>query len=191
MNDRIINVLMVGVGGQGIITASDILSRAALYSGYDVKKSEIHGMSQRGGAVFSHVRFGGTVYSPVIPLGEADVLLSFEMMETLRWIDYVNQKNGKVIVVDLKIKPSTVDEYPDWVEDEIKKLPVDKVFLPEGLLKNSSGGVKFVNVAILGYISKFLPLKDEAWETAIVETVPAAFREENLRAFSAGKNLKI
>lgn len=191
MAKRIVNVLMVGVGGQGIITASDILSRAALYSGYEVKKSEIHGMSQRGGAVFSHIRFGREVYSPMIPLGEADVLLSFELMETLRWIDYVNQNSGRIVVVDLKIKPSTVNEYPDWIKEEINRIPIDKVFLPEDLLKKSSGGAKFVNVAILGYISRYLPLKDEVWQDAIVYSVPPAFKEENLRAFEAGRSLII
>ena len=123
-NDRVYNVLIVGVGGQGIILASDVLGMVAARHGYDVKKNEIHGMAQRGGSVSSHVRFGKFVSSPIIKMGEADVLLSFEQIETLRYFPFLSEK-GKVIVNDLKILPPAVftgkQDYPADVIGKIKE----------------------------------------------------------------------
>ncbi|MGP8281808.1 MAG: indolepyruvate oxidoreductase subunit beta, partial [Desulfomonilaceae bacterium] len=125
--DRVYNVLIVGVGGQGIILASDVLGRVAARHGYDVKKNEIHGMAQRGGSVSSHVRFGKIVSSPIIKMGEADVLLSFEQIETLRYFPFLSE-NGQVIVNNQKILPPAVftgqQEYPpDVLERIMQKAP--------------------------------------------------------------------
>jgi len=117
---KITNILMVGVGGQGIMTASDLLAKAAMFDGHDVKKSEIHGMSQRGGSVFSHVRYGEKVFSPTIKKGEADILLSSEVIETVRWLSYAN-KDTKLILSNAYIKPDTVKEYPENVVETLKK----------------------------------------------------------------------
>ena len=128
--NRVYNVLIVGVGGQGIILASDVLGRVAARHGYDVKKNEIHGMAQRGGSVSSHIRFGKSVSSPIIKAGEADVLLSFEQIETLRYFHYLSEK-GKVIVNDQKILPPAVftgkQEYPPDVLTRIKEKVPDAV----------------------------------------------------------------
>jgi len=120
MMEKIHNVLMVGVGGQGVVLASDILSLAAMNAGYDVKKSEIHGMSQRGGSIFSFVRFGEAVSSPLIAEGQADLLVSMEEMETLRWLEYLNA-DTKLMVSKAHILPANATEYPAGIEEDLKK----------------------------------------------------------------------
>jgi len=185
MNQKIYNILMVGVGGQGIITASDILTLASLIHGCDAKKSEIHGMSQRGGSVFSHVRFGGKVYSPVIAQGEADILLSLEEMETLRWLSYANNKS-LVVVCRTRIKPPMVDNYPQGLEQELKKVCPNLLLVEPGMLSEQIASDKFFNVALLGFIAPLLPLSVKAWEEAVRATVPAGFLAQNLNAFKQG-----
>ena len=120
MEERTTNVFIAGVGGQGILLASEILSEMALARGLDVKKSEVHGMAQRGGSVVSHVRFGEKVYSPVIAEGEADVLVSFEKMEAVRWVHYVSPA-GTVVVNDQRVVPSGMEQYPEGISDELRK----------------------------------------------------------------------
>jgi indolepyruvate ferredoxin oxidoreductase beta subunit len=185
---KITNVLMVGVGGQGIVLASDIISRAALYAGHDVKKSEIHGMSQRGGSVFSHIRFGEKVYSPVIPEGEADILLSLEEMETLRWLSYINS-DTRVIVTKTRINPPNVTNYPDNIDQEIKKHFKNSWVIEPSRISEKTGDAKFVNTALLGLISTCLDFSDEAWRRSIHENVPDGTFEANMTAFAAGKTL--
>jgi indolepyruvate ferredoxin oxidoreductase beta subunit len=181
------NILMVGVGGQGIILASDILTRAAMEAGYDAKKSEIHGMSQRGGSVFSHIRFGKKVFSPSISMGEADVLFSLEEMETLRWLAYANEES-RVIVLRTRINPANVDTYPGNVEDELRSRVKHLLFLDQEELRKEIGQQKYLNVALLGVLSSLVPLFDEAWKRAIEEEVPKETFEQNWKAFLAGRN---
>jgi indolepyruvate ferredoxin oxidoreductase beta subunit len=188
MVKNISSILIVGVGGQGIILASDIVTQAAMNDGYDAKKSEIHGMSQRGGSVFSHVRFGEKVYSPVIPLGRADILLSLEEMETLRWLAFTNT-NSRVIVLKRKIIPPNVEKYPEDLPDKLKPLYKSLHLIePDNLIKEI-GNVKFLNVALLGLLSVYTDFTENAWKDSIEEKVPSAFFEENWQAFYKGKGL--
>ncbi|MBN1409250.1 MAG: indolepyruvate oxidoreductase subunit beta [Spirochaetales bacterium] len=184
MNEKNYNILIVGVGGQGIILASDILTAAALFSGLDAKKSEIHGMSQRGGSVFSHIRFGKKIHSPVISRGEADILLSLEQMETLRWINYAGEKT-LVVCTTTRIKPPNVEEYPGDIDGELKKcrpfiIDTDKT-------AEAIGNKKFVNVALLGFVSARIGFNDDSWKKAIQENVPSGSFDDNWNAFLYGK----
>ncbi len=184
--DKICNVLMCGVGGQGIITTSNMLSRAAMNAGYDVKKSEIHGMSQRGGSVFSHVRFGPKVYSPVIAHGQADILISLEEMETLRWIDFPSP-DAEIIVLKNRIAPFGVEKYPEGVEEEISKDFKGLTFLDPEELKEKTGSPKTVNVAVLGLVSLKLDIPEDCWKEAIQSLAPEGTAAMNWVAFEKGK----
>ena len=186
MEKQVRNILMVGVGGQGIILASDILSRAAMYTGYDVKKSEIHGMSQRGGSVFSHIRYGEKVHSPMISEGGADILFSLEVMETLRWLSYANDQST-VIALRTRIKPAGVEEYPDGMEEELERRCRKLKFIDPERLRARLDDVKFLNVSLLGVLSCHIDIPDDAWEKAIEQEVPDGSFEGNWNAFHEGK----
>jgi indolepyruvate ferredoxin oxidoreductase beta subunit len=186
VDKSVYNILMVGVGGQGIILASDILTLAAMFSGYDAKKSEIHGMSQRGGSVFAHIRFGKKVYSPTISEGEADILFSLEEMETIRWLNYASA-NSLVITLRTRIKPVMVEEYPEGVEEELRKQCSKIQFLDQDKLRGEITNVKFLNVALLGVLSPHIELEEEAWKWAIKRRVPEGFFKENWDAFHIGR----
>lgn len=185
---KITNVLMVGVGGQGIVLASDIISLAALYAGHDVKKSEIHGMSQRGGSVFSHIRFGKKVHSPVIPEAQTDILVSLEEMETLRWLAYLNSET-KIILTKTRILPPNVTAYPEQIEQELKKQFKNCVTIDPALIIAKMGSAKFVNTALLGTIATRLDFSDEAWQRALQDQVPEGTYEQNKAAFALGKTI--
>lgn len=179
------NILIVGVGGQGIVLASDILCLAAMYSGLDAKKSEIHGMSQRGGSVFAHVRYADKVYSPVIPEGEADILISLEELETLRWLNYTNKKT-KIVFVKHRIMPSQTSIYPEGIESFLKKSFTEVITVDTNKITNELGSQKCINVALVGVISELLDLNKEALKHAIKELVPKGTEELNLKAFELG-----
>ncbi len=185
---NITNILMVGVGGQGTVLSSNIVSLAAMYSGQDVKKSEIHGMSQRGGSVFSHVRFGEKVHSAVIPEGEADILLALEEMETLRWLNYLKPA-GRVVCLCENILPSTIMEYPVGAAEFIRKNFPGSYLVDPAELKTRLNNTKVLNVAMLGLISRMVDIEEQAWRRAITELTPAGTAELNLSAFNAGKQL--
>jgi len=185
---KITNVLMVGVGGQGIVLASDIISLAAMYTGYDVKKSEIHGMSQRGGSVFSHIRFGEKVYSPVIPEQGANILVSLEEMETLRWLSYVNHDTN-IFFTKIRINPSNVTEYPEHIDEVIKNHFKNNIIIDPSNINKATGNAKYLNTAILGLVSKFLNFDDDAWQQSIRENVPHGTYELNMVAFNIGKGM--
>jgi indolepyruvate ferredoxin oxidoreductase beta subunit len=180
------NVLMVGVGGQGIITASNILTKAAMHAGLDAKKSEIHGMSQRGGSVFSHIRFGEEVFSPTISHGEADVLFSLEIMETLRWLEYA-RRDTVIIASKQRINPAEVDKYPEGVEKELTKRSSNVILVDPKDLKASIENAKFANVALLGVLSTRIALSEDAWKASIEELIPEEFVEGNWKAFQFGR----
>jgi indolepyruvate ferredoxin oxidoreductase beta subunit len=184
---KVFNILMVGVGGQGIIMASDIVACAAMHSGLDVKKSEIHGMSQRGGSVFSHIRFGDKVYSPVISTGEADVLFSLEEMETFRWLQYANGLSS-IICLRNRINPPGLDEYPQGLSAELVRIFPKILFVEPGPLKEKIGDARFLNVALVGLLSAFTGFDDNSWKKAIEEKVPEGTFEGNWNAFTEGKN---
>jgi indolepyruvate ferredoxin oxidoreductase, beta subunit len=191
-NNRVYNVLIVGVGGQGIILASDVLGRAAAHHGYDVKKNEIHGMAQRGGSVSSHIRFGKTVSSPIIKMGEADVLLSFEQIETLRYFPFLSEK-GNVIVNDQKILPPAVftgkQDYPPDVLGKIKEKVPAAVIVNGAQVAEEIGNPRVVNVIFLGILSKFLDMQPETYEQVLKESLKPKLVDINLKAFHKGRSL--
>ncbi|MEI7448218.1 MAG: indolepyruvate oxidoreductase subunit beta [Desulfomonile sp.] len=191
-NDRVYNVLIVGVGGQGIILASDVLGLVAARHGYDVKKNEIHGMAQRGGSVSSHVRFGKFVSSPIIKMGEADVLLSFEQIETLRYFPFLSEK-GKVIVNDLKILPPAVftgkQDYPADVIGKIKSKVPDVLVMNADEIAAGMGNPRVANVIFLGVLSKYLDIPAETYEEVLKETLKPKLVDINLKAFHKGRSL--
>ncbi len=181
-----VNVMITGVGGQGVLLASELISKAALDEGYDIKKSEVHGMAQRGGSVVSNVRFGEKVFSPLISQGEADILLSFERMETLRWLDYIH--DGTVIIANQqKIVPMTVTTtntgYPEDVQAILEGIS-DKVYMVDALdIARQAGNIRTANVALIGAMSAHLDIPLERWEQVIKEQVPPKTLEANMKAF--------
>jgi len=186
MSEKVTNIFIAGVGGQGILLASEILSAVALARGLDVKKSEVHGMAQRGGSVVSHVRFGKKVYSPVVTEGEADVLVSFEKMEALRWIHYL-RPDGKVVVNAQEIIPSGLDEYPKGLDAKIRERAPDAVFVDALKLAKQAGNVRAVNTVMLGAFAGFLEFSDDEWKKAIEASVPKKTVEVNVAGFELGR----
>ncbi len=187
------NILLVGVGGQGTILASKLLTQGLMEAGYDVKMSEIHGMSQRGGSVSSQVRFGEKVQSPVIEKGGADILVSFEKMEALRWLEYLKQ-DGLVIVNDYEIKPMPVISgkvsYSTEILDELKRcIPVIliRAFDEASIL----GNPRILNMILLGATIEKMNLKDIDWNTIIENNVKPAFVELNKKALARGRELAL
>jgi indolepyruvate ferredoxin oxidoreductase beta subunit len=186
MPDKVTNVFISGVGGQGILLASEILSEVALARGLDVKKSEVHGMAQRGGSVVSHVRFGEKVYSPVIAEREADILVSFEKMEGLRWIHYL-APGGTVIVNSQEIVPSGLEEYPKGMADRIKERQSDALLIDALGLAKEAGNARAVNTVMLGAFSNYLDFEEGEWTRAIEKRVPKKTIDINLKAFQLGR----
>ena len=186
MPDRVTNVFICGVGGQGILLASEILSEVALGRGLDVKKSEVHGMAQRGGAVVSHVRFGDRVYSPVIADGEADLLVSFERMEALRWLHSLRPA-GKLVVNSQEIVPSGLDEYPKGIDENLRRRVPGLLSVDALTLAKEAGNIRAVNTVMLGAFSSFLEFDDADWRKAIEARVPPKTVDVNLRAFELGR----
>ncbi len=186
------NILIVGVGGQGVILASDILSEVAMTCGLDVKKSEVHGMAQRGGVVSSHVRFGEKVNSPLIPKGQADVLLSFELAEALRWLGFL-KPGGKAVVNSQKVVPPIVStglaSYPQDAEETLKNKVGDAILVNALDLAEELGNPRLVNTILLGMTSRLLELPDSNWNKVVSQRVPKAFKELNLKAFERGRSL--
>lgn len=184
------NILMVGVGGQGTLLASEILSEVLKEAGFDVKKSEIHGMSQRGGSVVSHVRFGKEVHSPIIPEGEADILLGFELLESYRYLPLL-KKGCKLVVNHLKINPSIVstggEPYPAGLEEKIRQRFPDCILLDGEKLAESAGNAKAANTVLIGALSKQLHIDEKYWLAAIEKMVPAKALEINRKAFYLGR----
>ena len=186
------NILLVGVGGQGTILASKLLTLGLMEEGYDVKMSEIHGMSQRGGSVSSQVRYGEKVWSPVIEKGSADMIVSFEKMEALRWLEYL-KKDGKVVVNNHEMMPMPVimgkaDYSPDIIkemQDNCKDVTV--VNATEEAVKLGNG--KVMNIILLGTIIKAMGLEDIDWNKIVRENVKPAFVEDNLKAIQVGMRL--
>lgn len=183
------SILLVGVGGQGTILASKILSEGLVRKGYDVKMSEIHGMSQRGGSVTTHVRFGSKVSSPIVPVGEADVLVAFEKVEAVRWLNYL-KKDGTLVVNDFEIYSLPVltgaAVYPDGIIEKLMaEVPKLKV-LNAGAMAEEIGNIKAQNVVLLGALVKAMGLESLYWESVIEELVPARLLELNIAAFKAG-----
>lgn len=183
------NVLLTGVGGQGVVLASFVLSQVAMAEGYDVKQSEVHGMAQRGGSVTSHFRFGDKVWSPLVSPGTADLLMAFEALEGLRYVNWL--KAGGVLVYNaLRINPSPVSAglatYPEDVDALIRAAWTNVKCVNANALAAQAGTVKAANVAMLGAISSTLPFAPETWEAVIRKAVPPKTIDVNLEAFRLG-----
>ena len=186
------NIMIVGVGGQGTLLASKLLGRMLLEKGYDVKVSEVHGMSQRGGSVVTYVRCGEKVYSPIIDKGEADIILSFELLEAARWLEYL-KPDGVVITNTQKVNPMPVitgaAQYPEKLEEKIKALGVKGVFADALTLAEQAGTAKAVNMVLMGVMSKFFDFTEEEWLNAVAVSVPEKFLEMNKKAFLSGRSI--
>ncbi len=184
------NIMIVGVGGQGSLLASKLLGHLLLTEGYDVKVSEVHGMSQRGGSVVTYVRFGDKVYSPIIDKGEADFIVSFEQMEAARYLPYLRE-GGHIVTNTQQIDPMPVitgaAKYP---EDLIAKMEAKGAVVDAMdclTLAESAGSVKAVNIVLMGRLSKYFDFTADKWEQAIEACVPEKFRDLNLKAFKLGR----
>lgn len=184
------NIMIVGVGGQGTLLASRILGNAVISEGYDVKVSEVHGMSQRGGSVVTYVKYGEKVYSPIIDKGEADIILAFERLEAIRALPYL-KKGGKIILNDSAISPMPVItgacQYPEGIIETLKE-KAEVISLDALGLSMSLGSSKAVNVVLIGVLAKSTDIDKETWYKIIKETVPPKFLDLNLKAFDLGYN---
>lgn len=191
MENHTINVLVAGVGGQGVILASDIMSEVFMEAGYDVKKSEVHGMAMRGGIVTSHFRFGRKVYSPLIKEGEVDILFAFEQVEGLRWINHL-KPDGKIIMNDHMVNPPIVNlgemEYPKGIPEKIRSKFKDFYLIKGTEIALQMGDARAANVVLLGAISKFFDVKEDFWLKTILNYLPAKVHELNKKAFAAGRD---
>lgn len=189
------SILIVGVGGQGIILAGKVISTALLKSGYDVKMSEIHGMSQRGGSVTSQIRFGKKAYTPLIEKGDADIILSFEKLEALRYVEYLKE-DGSMVLNDFEIPPvSTIrgdQDYPGQDSFESLKQKVKTlVVLDANKIAEENGNIKSQNIVLVGALVKILNLDREVFLETMKELIPEKFLEVNLKSFNTGWDLAV
>ncbi len=186
------SIMIVGVGGQGSLLASKLMGHVILSQGVDVKVSEVHGMSQRGGSVVTYVKYGDSVSSPVIEKGEADLIIAFEQLEAARWIPYL-KNDGKLIVSTQKTDPMPVITgaavYPEGIVDKIKTLGIDIIAVNALEKAEALGNPKASNVVIMGVVSKLLDFDIKFWNESIAECVPPKFLELNKKAFEAGRNI--
>lgn len=185
------NIMIVGVGGQGSLLASRLLGRLFVDAGYDVKVSEVHGMSQRGGSVVTYVRYGDKVCSPIIDKGQADYIISFELLEAARYLDYL-KKGGKLVSNSQQMDPMPVvtgaAEYPSALAEKISALGVDADVFDALAIAEEAGSSKAVNIALMGRFSKYFDFSEDAWESALEAVVPGKFIELNKKAFMLGRN---
>jgi len=185
------NVMIVGVGGQGSLLASKLLGHLLMEQGYDVKVSEVHGMSQRGGSVVTYVRYGDKVCSPVIDKGEADFIVSFEVLEAARWLSYL-KPDGQIVTSTQQIDPMPVitgaAQYPEDLVNKMLAAGAKVDALDCLALAEQAGSAKSVNLVLMGRLSKYFDFSDEAWQKSIEACVPAKFLELNKKAFELGKN---
>jgi len=191
--DRVQNILMVGVGGQGVILASEIISEVMMRAGHDVKKSEVHGMAQRGGSVSSHVRFGPKVYSPLIKKGDADVLFSFELLESVRYLDFL-RSDALLIVNNQKVLPPSVtlgaDTYPEQLPELLRER-FSRVDIVDALdIAKQAGNARALNVAFLGALSKHFGVDENLWKDVISSMLPLKLVDVNIKAFMLGRTTR-
>lgn len=184
------NIMIVGVGGQGSLLASKLLGRLLLTKGYDIKVSEVHGMSQRGGSVVTYVRFGDKVYSPVIDKGEADYIVSFELLEAARWTQYL-RTGGRIVTNTQQMNPMPVitgaATYPDDLAKKMKEKGIAVDAIDALTLAEQAGSTKAVNLVLMGHLSRSFDFTLEDWMDAIEKSVPAKFLELNKKAFLLGR----
>ena len=184
------NIMIVGVGGQGSLLASKLLGHLLLTEGYDVKVSEVHGMSQRGGSVVTYVRFGDKVYSPIIDKGEADFIVSFEKLEAARYVEYL-KPDGRIVTNTQEVDPMPVItgamEYPADLVEKMESLGIAVDAMDCLSLADQAGSSKAVNIVLMGRVSKYFDIPEEKWQQAIADCVPEKFVDVNLKAFALGR----
>lgn len=184
------NIMIVGVGGQGTLLASKLIGNVLMAKGFDVKVSEVHGMSQRGGSVVTYVKYGEKVYSPVIEVGEADLILAFEKLEAARWMSYLKE-GGKMMVSQQSINPMPVItgamQYPQNIIEKIAAKGIDVLALDALSLAQEAGSAKAVNVVMIGVLSTMLDFEESVWQQALEQCVPPKFLEMNKKAFALGR----
>jgi indolepyruvate ferredoxin oxidoreductase beta subunit len=184
-----LNIMIVGVGGQGSLLASRVLGNVALKKSYEVKVSEVHGMSQRGGSVVTYVKIGPKVYSPMIEKRETDIILAFEQLEALRWVNYLKD-DGMIIINEQKINPMPVimgkAEYPQNIIEKIKSKYKNVKSLDALSIAKQCGNIKAVNIVLIGVMARSTDIEKEVWIESIREVVPQKFLDINIRAFEAG-----
>jgi indolepyruvate ferredoxin oxidoreductase beta subunit len=190
-NNSVTNILLVGVGGQGIIVASEIMADAFLEAGYDVKKSEVHGMAQRGGSVSTHVRFGSKVFSPLIKEGETDILVAFEELEAMRYLHYLGPK-PTVILNEQRLNPPSVslgkDRYPENIAASLSRSAARFKKIAGKDLALRAGDIRTLNIVLLGAVSFFLPVAEGIWTENILRRFSPKAHKANLEAFRLGRN---
>lgn len=186
------NIMIVGVGGQGTLLTSRILGNSLLSLGFDVRVSEVHGMSQRGGSVVTYVKYGDKVYSPIICRGEADIILSFEQLESARWLPYL-KKDGILITNTQKINPmpvvTGVSEYPTDIIEKIKAKGFRVIAADAMALARNAGNEKTTNVVLIGVMTKYLGVASETIELTIKALIPNKLLDVNLKAYELGRNV--
>lgn len=186
------NILFCGVGGQGILLASEVTAYSLLAAGMDVRKSEVHGMAQRGGSVTAHLRYGGKVYSPLISPGEADIVVAFEMIEAARYLPYMHSQS-KVIVNTHKIYPPAVATgkmtYPENVLEELTGRDIHVKELDAFEIASKVGEVRAVNIVMVGVLSTYLPVNEQVFMDVMNERIPERFRDVNIKAFQEGRKI--
>ena len=186
------NILFCGVGGQGILLASEVTAYSLLAAGMDVRKSEVHGMAQRGGSVTAHLRYGDKVYSPLISVGEADIVVAFEMMEAVRYLPYMHD-DTKVIVNTHKIYPPAIAtgkmDYPENVLDELTSRNIHVKELDAFEIAREVGEVRAVNIVMVGVLSTYLPIEEQVFLDVMNERIPERFRDVNIKAFQEGRKV--
>lgn len=192
MASKVMNILIVGVGGQGTVLTSRILAQVAVQMGYDVKVSEVHGMAQRGGSVVTQVRYGEKVYSPIIAKGDADILLAFEKLEAARWLDYL-KPGGMVIINDERVDPLPVMsgkvQYPVDIDQRIVQIIERTIIVEASNIALACGHVRAANVVLVGVLAEAIGLPEDEVNQAIRQLAPAKALDINLRAFKEGQKL--
>jgi len=191
MENKITNILLVGVGGQGIIVASEIMGDVFMEAGFDVKKSEVHGMAQRGGSVSTHVRFGSKVFSPLIKEGEADIFLAFEELEALRYLHYLGRE-AVILLNEQRLKPPSVslgkEPYPEKMDEVLSQRARKFKKVPAMDLAIKAGDARAANIVLLGALHSTLSIPEKIWMDNILRRFPAKAHEANLEAFRLGRD---
>lgn len=184
-----INIMIVGVGGQGTLLTSRVLGTAALKKSYDVKMSEVHGMSQRGGSVVTYVKLGEKIYSPIIEKHEADIILGFEELEAYRWLEYIKE-DGTMLLNSQKINPMPViigkAKYPESIVDKIKASVKNTIVIDALSIARGCGNIKAVNMVLLGLMARSMDIEKEVWMESMKEVIPEKLLDVNIKAFEAG-----
>jgi indolepyruvate ferredoxin oxidoreductase beta subunit len=191
MSDKVYSLMFAGVGGQGSLLIAELTSMAAAHAGYDVKQTEVHGVSQRGGSVETHVRFGRKVYSPVLTPGEADAVVGLEKLEALRFAHYAHPEMGVILVNDYEIIPGSVsgaaETYPHEAIHFLRDRGLNLVTMPASQMAHDLGDGRMANVIMVGALSTMMPIPETSWDKALRLRLPPRYLEGNLQAFAAGK----